>query len=71
MGTVLQASDGLLIRSSGFLFLQAVLLIGVYLALGLYCFRAGTVLFNLLNREEPENGDSNGDSTTSSTLGLP
>lgn len=73
LGTYLQASEesGLLPKSTGFLFLQSVVLLGVYLALGLYCLRSGTALFNLLNREDPDDRDSDADSTRPSTLGLP
>jgi hypothetical protein len=67
LSTYLQVSQDreLLSRSSAIL-LQIVLLMGVHTALGIYCLGGGTLLFNLLNREKPDDGNS--DSTESSSI---
>jgi preprotein translocase subunit SecG len=58
-----------LMSRSTWVLVAMFLRMGIHLALGLYCLGAGNLFFDLLNREKPDNGDS--DSTRTSTLGLP
>lgn len=60
--------DPELLSKSKALFLQLLLQMGFHLGLGLYCLFAGNLLFDLLSREKPGDGDS--DSTRPTTLGL-
>jgi hypothetical protein len=72
--TYLHASQNadLLSRSTG-VFVQLILQIGLNLFLGVYCVRFGNLFFFLLNRENIDDGDGDGDtgSRAGSTLGLP
>jgi hypothetical protein len=59
-------------RSTG-VFVQLILQVGLNLFLGVYCVRFGNLFFFLLNRENIDDGNGDGDpgSTRGSTLGLP
>ncbi|HEV7683292.1 MAG TPA: hypothetical protein VGO68_14280 [Pyrinomonadaceae bacterium] len=59
-------------RSTG-VFVQLILQAGLNLFLGVYCVRFGNLFFFLLNREngDDENGDGDSGLRGSSTLGLP
>jgi hypothetical protein len=74
ISTYLHASQdpSLFSRSTG-VFVQLILQVGLNLFLGVYCVRLGDLFFYLLDRENIDDGNSDGDrgSPQSSTLGLP
>lgn len=62
------SQDEQLLARSAAVFMQLIIQIGVYLGLGIYCVRFGDLFFDVLNREDPDAGDS--DSSHPTTLGI-